>query len=114
VYEIEVEGRFSAVHRHPEGPDAPGGPDAPRRHGHDFRVIARVRGEALRDDVLVDFHAVETELGRILADLDHTDLGERTPAALARSIHDRLKPAVPGLAAVEVRDTERSGARYQP
>lgn len=115
MYEITVEGRFSAAHRHP----LPG--RAPSLHGHDFLVLVRVRGADLQDDVLVDFHDVETRLKQELARLGHRDLSgdpelgpHATPAVIARWLYRRLEPGVPALASVEVRDGENTGARYGP
>lgn len=119
MYEITVEGRFSAAHRHR---GAGNGRDV---HGHDFLVLARVAGEALVDDVLVDFHDVELSLKRHLTELHYRDLDalglfpgrEATPLVIARWLFERLQGDVAlqagaSLTAIEVRDGEWTGARY--
>ena len=121
MYEVTVEGKFSAAHRHP----LPAG-RGDAVHGHDFLVLVRIAGEHLEDDVLVDFHDVEVALEDHLGELHYRDLNEHpdfagraaTPAALARWLHDRLSPHVARydglrLSSVEVRDTATTGARYE-
>lgn len=122
MYEITIEGRFTAAHRHRAPAELDG-----RIHGHDFLVRVAAGGETLVEDVLLDFHALERSLGSVLRELSHRELGahpeftdrEPVPAALARFIHDRLAASAPlpeavRLLWVEVHDTETTGARYLP
>ena len=119
MYQITVEGRFSAAHRHLLPPGESG------LHGHDFLVRVQLEGERLVNDVLIDFHDLEVELRELLGEVDHRDLAthpafagrEATPAALARWLHDRLIGRFPPgdpvrLAWVELSDGEATAARY--
>ena len=97
VYEITVEGRFSAAHnlRDYRG-------DCERLHGHNYRVRAAVRVQELGADGLgVDFREIKAALDEVLKKLDHhylnqdvTEFGEGklnpTTENLARFIFDQL------------------------
>ncbi len=97
VYEITVEGRFSAAHnlRDYQG-------DCERLHGHNYQVRATVRVQGLGADGLgVDFRELKAALDEILRELDHhylnqdvAEFGEGklnpTTENLARFVFDRL------------------------
>lgn len=101
MYELVVEGEFSAAHR-VRMPD--GALEAP--HGHDWRVAACFRGASLNQaGFLVDFVEAKQVLDIVTAPLRNGDLNEceilngMNPTAenLAKAIFDRLA-AVPALA----------------
>jgi 6-pyruvoyltetrahydropterin/6-carboxytetrahydropterin synthase len=97
VYEVSVEGRFSAAHnlREYQG-------DCERLHGHNYQVRAAVRvAETGADGLAVDFRDLKAALGEVLEDLDHRYLNEDVPdfaegkmnpttENLARFVFDRL------------------------
>lgn len=97
MYEVTVEGRFSAAHnlRDYQG-------DCERLHGHNYRVRAAVRVEKLGTDGLgVDFRELKAALGAVLEELDHKYLNQDvdgfgeggdnpTTENLARFIYDCL------------------------
>jgi len=97
VYEVSVEGHFSAAHRL-RGYRG----DCERLHGHNYRVRAAVGVPELgADGLALDFRDLKTALREILAELDHRHLnadvpefaeGAQNPSAenLARYVFERL------------------------
>lgn len=119
MYEVRVESTFCAAHRlrmH-DGVVEP-------LHGHDWKVEAIFRGDALDGaDVLVDFVVVEQALQRVVAPLHHTVLNDlksfagMNPSAelVARHICERLQTELGAevpLAAVFVREAPGCVAGY--
>jgi 6-pyruvoyltetrahydropterin/6-carboxytetrahydropterin synthase len=91
-----------------------------RLHGHSFRVEVHVAGPL--DEKLgwvLDFAEVERAWAPVKAALDHRYLNEvpgldnPTSERLAIWIWDRLKPALPGLSRIVVRETATSGCIYE-
>lgn len=94
MYEIEVKTAFEAAHfiRGYAGKCA-------RLHGHNWEVIAIVRGEKLDElGMLIDFKILKSELKKVLDEFDHRFLNELEPFAtenptaenLARQIFNQL------------------------
>lgn len=94
MYEITIEGGFSATHRltYADGTVEP-------LHGHDWKVIACLVAEKLDGTGMVaDFTVVQARLAEITARLHHTHLNDHawldgsSPTAehLAETIFDRL------------------------
>lgn len=72
MYEIEVRAAFEAAHfiRGYNGKCA-------RLHGHNWEVIAVVRGEKLDSlGMLIDFRVLKAELKKVLDEFDHRFLNE--------------------------------------
>ena len=108
---------FEAAHRLPHV--APGHKCA-RLHGHSFRVRLTVSGPV--DPVMgwvIDFADIKTAFTPVMAALDHRNLNEidglenPTSEVLAQWIWDRLKPSLPLLTAVEIRETGTTGCVYR-
>ncbi|MBI3726598.1 6-carboxytetrahydropterin synthase QueD [bacterium] len=82
-----------------------------RMHGHSFRVTVRIEGEVdERSGWLVDYADLARAWGPLHEALDHRSLNDcglenPTSEALARWIWERLRPALPLLAAVVVAET---------
>jgi len=75
VYEVTVEGRFSAAHNL-RGYDG----DCERLHGHNYRVRAAARvAELGADGLAVDFRDLQAALGEVLGALDHKYLNKDVP-----------------------------------
>ena len=100
-------------------PTFPEGHKCRRLHGHSFHVEVIVAGRV--DETrgyLVDFGDIKRAIDPIEQALDHRLLndieGLTNPTAemLARWIYDRLKPALPLLDRVRVRETCTSAAEY--
>jgi 6-pyruvoyltetrahydropterin/6-carboxytetrahydropterin synthase len=90
-----------------------------RVHGHGFRVDVHVTGPLdERLGWVVDFGDIMQAFAPIAEALDHRYLNDvsglenPTSEVLAIWIWNRLKPALPGLSKIAVRETERSGCIY--
>jgi 6-pyruvoyltetrahydropterin/6-carboxytetrahydropterin synthase len=124
MYSVRVEAEFAAAHAltHYHG-------KCERLHGHNYRVRAWARGEALGEGgMLLDFAVLKAALRAVCGELDHTDLndeaafaGDPSAERIAKLVFDRLAArlaaagADPGpLCAVDVFETPTSLARYEP
>ena len=95
-----------------------------RLHGHNYKVRVWAKGPSLGEGgMLVDFGELKTALRGALEALDHSLLNddpwfrgnpsaERIAERIFRDLASRLPGA--GLHAVEVFETERNMARYEP
>lgn len=117
VMDIYKEFDFEAAHRLP---NAPPGHKCARLHGHSFRVRVQIRDRVdPRSGWVMDFGDIKAAFKPLLDQLDHYYLNEipglenPTSENLARWIWKRLKPALPRLARVEVRETCTSGCVYE-
>lgn len=90
-----------------------------RLHGHSFRVELTVSGDL--DPALgwvIDFADIQAAWQPIHGALDHRTLNDiaglenPTSENLAVWLWEKLKPALPGLSAVTVMETQDSGCRY--
>jgi 6-pyruvoyltetrahydropterin/6-carboxytetrahydropterin synthase len=107
---------FEAAHFLPTFPE---GHKCRRMHGHSFRVELVVRGMVPEDKgYLLDFGVLSAAADPVIERLDHRVLNEieglsnPTAEVLARWLYERIKPALPLLAAVRVRETCTSAAEY--
>ncbi|MGP4110530.1 6-carboxytetrahydropterin synthase QueD [Streptomyces sp. 4N509B] len=115
--EIFREFTFEAAHRLPHVPE---GHKCARLHGHSYRVAVHVGGDVDPEaGWVMDFAQLKAAFAPVEARLDHyylndvPGLSNPTSENLARWIWDRLLPALPGLAAVTVRETCTSGCTYR-
>ena len=109
ILELYKDFRFEAAHRLPNVPE---GHKCARLHGHSFFVRLTIDGPV--DDHtgwVMDFDDIKQAFAPLLEQLDHHYLNEipglenPTSELLAKWIWDRLKPALPLLSAVEIRET---------
>ena len=115
--EIFKEFSFEAAHRLPH---VPAGHKCARLHGHTFYVRVSVEGEIdpLQGWVM-DFGDIKQAFGPVYALLDHYYLNEipgldnPTSENLARWIWQQLKPTLPQLSQIEIRETCTSGCIYR-
>ena len=115
--EIFKEFTFEAAHRLP---NVRPGHKCGRLHGHSFRVEVHVKGEVGPESGWVlDFADIKAAFKPLLDQLDHDYLNEieglsnPTSEVLAEWIWSRLKPTLPLLSKVVVRETCTSGCVYQ-
>ncbi len=115
--DLFVEFSFEAAHRLP---NVPPGHKCARLHGHSFHVRITVSGPV--DPHLgwvIDFADLKQAFAPLHRVLDHHYLNEvpglenPTSEVLATWIWDRLRPDVPILSAVEVRETCTAGCIYR-
>jgi 6-pyruvoyltetrahydropterin/6-carboxytetrahydropterin synthase len=107
---------IEAAHRLPNLPE---NHKCSRLHGHSFKIIIHVEGEVGNDTGWVmDFADINEKFRPLFDALDHRYLNEieglanPTSENLAIWIWGRLQPAMPQLAAVEIRETCTSGCLY--
>ena len=115
--EIFKEFRFEAAHRLP---NVAAGHKCERLHGHSFQVAVHVSAPV--DEQLgwvMDCGVIAEAFGPIRDQLDHYYLNEieglenPTSENLARWIWLRLKPSLPQLSMIVVRETCTSGCIYR-
>ena len=101
-------------------PHVPAGHKCGRLHGHSFRIRIAVRGEpAAETGWIIDFGDIKAAFAPIYAELDHNYLNDipglenPTSERLAQWIWAQLRPVLPQLAEVVVRETCTSGCRYR-
>ena len=109
---------FDAAHWLPHVPE---GHKCGRLHGHTYSVTLGVEGEVdPHHGWIVDFGEIKAAFKPLLRRMDHhclNDLeGLENPTAenMARWIFEQLRPALPSLADVTVRETPTTEAVYRP
>jgi 6-pyruvoyltetrahydropterin/6-carboxytetrahydropterin synthase len=115
--QIYKEFHFEAAHRLPNVPD---GHKCARLHGHSFHVRLWAEGDAPEPaGWVMDFAELKANFKPILEKLDHhylndiPGLNNPTSENIARWIWKNLKPQVPLLSQVEIRETCTSGCVYR-
>ncbi len=115
--ELYKDFRFEAAHRLPNVPE---GHKCARLHGHSFLVRLTVSGEVdPATGWLMDFDDIKDAFAPLLEQLDHHYLNEvpglenPTSELLAKWIWDHLKPSLPELDSVEIRETCTVGCTYR-
>ncbi|HEY9033346.1 MAG TPA: 6-carboxytetrahydropterin synthase QueD [Pseudomonadales bacterium] len=114
--EIYKEFSFEAAHRLPH---VPPGHKCARLHGHTFYVRIAVSGEVgEHSGWVMDFADLKAAFKPVYDRLDHYYLNEipglenPTSENLARWIWQELKPSLPALCRIEVKETCTSGCIY--
>lgn len=109
---------FDAAHWLPEVPEDH---KCRRLHGHTYEVVVGLEGATdPRLGWVVDYGEVSRVVDPVVRELDHRCLndlaGLQNPTAelLAAWIFERLRPCLPQLADVTVRETPRTSAIYRP
>ena len=117
THEIFREFTFEAAHRLPH---VPAGHKCARLHGHSYRVLVRVEGPLNAEFGWVqDFGELKAAWKPVESELDHYYLNEvpglenPTSERLAEWIWASLIDGLPGLSAIEVRETCTSGCVYR-
>jgi 6-pyruvoyltetrahydropterin/6-carboxytetrahydropterin synthase len=114
--EIYKEFTFEAAHLLPE---VPAEHKCRRLHGHSFRVEVHVGGELdPRLGWIMDYADIKTAVKPVLARLDHyylndiPGLANPTSENIARWLWQQLKPVLPQLCRIVVKETCTSGCSY--
>lgn len=115
--EIFKEFSIEAAHRLPHVPE---GHKCARLHGHSFHVALYVEGPLdPRLGWVIDFAGIKAAFKPVFDRLDHRYLNEvpglenPTSENLARWIWRELKPALPLLSRIVIRETCTSGCEYR-
>ena len=108
---------IEAAHRLPA---VPPGHKCERLHGHSFRIELRVSGEVgEKTGWVIDFAEIDAAFAPVFDQIDHRYLNEvaglenPTSENLARWLWRRLRPALPRLSSVVVRETCTMGCEYR-
>jgi 6-pyruvoyltetrahydropterin/6-carboxytetrahydropterin synthase len=114
---IYKEFSFEAAHRLP---NVPAGHKCGRLHGHTFYVRIDVEGEVgATTGWVMDYSDLKAVFQPVYDRLDHYYLNDipglenPTSENLARWLWNQLKPALPQLVRVEVKETCTSGCIYE-
>ena len=121
MFELEVEGHFSAAHslRGYQG-------KCEKLHGHNWLVRLTLGGNVVNDQgMLIDFHEARELLARSIAGCDHANLNELeqfktlnpTTENVARIVCERVAAEVPAgitVRRVTVWETAGNCATYSP
>ena len=115
--EIYREFKFDAAHKLPNLPE---GHRCSNLHGHTFKVIVHIEGPAGTETGWVrDYGELKAICGPIIDKLDHQylndipGLGNPTSEHIAAWLWDAVKPLLPELCMIEVKETESTGCRYR-
>jgi len=107
---------FEAAHLLPQAPE---GNKCRRLHGHSFVIDVAVEGEVdPRTGWVMDFAALKSAAQPVIDALDHRYLNDLdglanpTSEIVARYLWERLKPKLPLLACITVRETCTSRCEY--
>ncbi|MGB2375942.1 MAG: 6-carboxytetrahydropterin synthase QueD [Porticoccaceae bacterium] len=108
---------IEAAHRLPNVPE---GHKCARLHGHSFQVRISVEGPVgEQSGWVMDFGDIKAAFAPIYAQLDHHYLNDieglenPTSENLAAWIWQKLKPALPQLSSVRIKETCTSGCIYR-
>jgi 6-pyruvoyltetrahydropterin/6-carboxytetrahydropterin synthase len=115
--EIFKEFTFEAAHYLPQ---VPAEHKCRRLHGHSFQVCVQVAGiPGETSGWIMDFADIKTAFEPLYQQLDHRYLNEiaglenPTSEMIARWIWQRLKPRLPQLSRIVIRETCQSGCIYE-
>ncbi len=115
--EIYKDFHFESAHHLPNVPD---GHKCGRLHGHSFQLRITIAGDILPDEGwLMDFADIKAIFAPLLNELDHRYLNEipglenPTSEVIVRWIWQRLKPQLPQLSSLELKETCTSGCIYR-
>ncbi|MCD6587844.1 MAG: 6-carboxytetrahydropterin synthase QueD [Candidatus Fermentibacteraceae bacterium] len=88
-------------------------------HGHTFAVIVYVSGPVgEKTGWVMDYGEIKSICGPVIDQLDHSYLNDipgleiPTSETIAVWIWNRIKPEIPSLSMVEVKETAATGCRY--
>jgi len=116
--ELFKEFTFEAAHLLP---NVPADHKCARLHGHSYRIVVHVEGPVDSESgMVIDFADIKAAVKPIVDEhLDHYYLndvpGLQNPTSenLARWLWRKLRPSLPLLSAIEVRETCTSGCLYR-
>ena len=117
MVELFTEFTFEAAHHLP---NAPADHRCTRLHGHSYRVVVHVRGTVdPHAGWVMDFADLKKAFEPLRNQLNHRCLNEieglanPTSENVARWIWQRLRPALPGLCRIVVRESDDCGCIYE-
>ena len=107
---------FSAAHYLPRAPE---GHQCRRLHGHSYELEIAVSGDVNPETGwLIDYGAIDQQVGPVIAELDHRTLNDipglenATSEILCGWLWARLEDRLPGLQRVSVAETCAAACHY--
>ena len=101
-------------------PNVPEGHKCKNVHGHTYHLTVYVKGSLLEHEGwVIDFGDLKAIVKPLIEQLDHAMLndipGLENPTAerLSVWIWDKIKPQLPGLSKIELKETPTSGVVYE-
>lgn len=114
---IFLEDSFDSAHFLP---NVPAGHKCRNLHGHTYRIRLEVSGPiGEKSGWVIDYAEVKHMWDSVKIRIDHKNLNElpglsnSTCELVATWIWNYLKPILPGLSLIELRETERCGVVYE-
>ncbi len=118
MYKISKEFSFSAAHSLLGLPDEH---PCSRLHGHNYVVTVHLKSDKLNQQGFVrDYNELDFVKEYINNNLDHRNLNDimaplnSSAENIAKLLYDAFKPHLPELYAVEVSETPKTSAIYEP
>ena len=118
MFKISKKFSFSAAHMLK---GLPASHKCSRMHGHNYDVTVHLKSNSLCDTGFVrDYTELNAIKEYINTNLDHRNLNDimdplnSSAENLAKMIYDKFKPLYPELYAVEVSETPKTSAIYEP
>jgi 6-pyruvoyltetrahydropterin/6-carboxytetrahydropterin synthase len=114
VFEISKTYTFEAAHSLPFLPPEH---KCHHLHGHSYKVVVTLRGDKLnRNGMIRDFCDIDAYMNPLIEMYDHGDLNDHfiksTSETIALTIYNRIKPGLIELYSVEVKETDKTGAKF--
>lgn len=114
--EIYREFKFDAAHKLP---NLPGGHRCGNLHGHTFRVFIHIEGAVGTETGWVkDYGDIKSICAPQIDMLDHEYLNEiaglenPTSENIALWLWEKIKPSLPELTMIEIKETDSTGCRF--
>ena len=118
MYKISKQFSFSAAHSLYGLPD---NHPCTRLHGHNYVVTIHLKSEILNETGFVkDYNELNLIKQYIDTNIDHKKLNDimhplnSSAENIAKMLYDTFKPLIPELYAVEVSETPKTSAIYEP
>lgn len=118
MYKISKQFSFSAAH---SLFGLPADHPCSRLHGHNYVVTVHLQSDKLNPQGFVrDYNELNVVRDYINTTLDHRNLNDilhplnSSAENLAKMLFDRFKPVIPELYAMEVSETPKTSAIYEP
>ena len=117
MHELVKTVRFEAAH---SLPNVPPGHKCSRLHGHSYRVDIHVSGEpSAQSGWVIDFGEIKAAVEPVLEELDHRCLNDipgldnSTSEMMSIYLWNRIAPALAGLSAITVWESDTSRCIYR-
>lgn len=98
-------------------PNVPKGHKCANMHGHQYRITLEVKGVVSAMGWVIDYADIKSVFQPIYDKLDHHCLNDFLPnptcEILAEWIWEKVKPQLPGLRRIHIKETDSSGVIFE-